>query len=130
MVTKNRAIRDFMITIPVTADENASLATAVRLIRHYNIRHLPITHEGKLSGIVFARDLEAVLKVHEVDQEEESIQLIINRHPVHVEPDAPLKEVLDEMVHKKYEAVIVQDAGKILGVFTVIDALKILRDLL
>lgn len=123
-------MRDVMITIPLTVDESSSLATVERMFGRYGIRHLPVTHQGNLSGILFARDLEAVLKIPDILHEEQTIATIVNRHPVQVAPSAPLADVVQEMAQKKVEAVMVVESGKIVGIFTVIDALHLLAETL
>lgn len=121
-------MRDVMTTVPLTVDESSSLATVERMFGRYGIRHLPVTHQGVLSGILFARDLEAVLKIPDIIHEEQTIATIVNRHPMQVAPGAPLGEVVREMAKKKVEAVMVVEGGKIQGIFTVVDALHLLAE--
>ncbi len=125
-----QTIREVMTTVPLTVDESTSLATVERLFSRYQMRHLPVTHQGNLSGILFARDVEAVLKLHNVSHEEQTIALIVNRHPRQVAPNVGVKDLIQEMAQKKIEAVVVVDGGKVIGIFTVIDALHMLEGLL
>ncbi len=123
---QNTPIKDRMTSAPITVEETTSLKTAEQLIRRYNIRHLPTVKDGKLSGIVYSRDIESVLKIPSLNHERETIEALVDKHVPHASPDAPLKEVLQEMVQKKYEVVVVSHQGNIQGVFTFIDVTNLL----
>lgn len=47
-----------------------------------------------------------------------------------VAPEAPIDEVVREMSQHKYGSAVVVDNGKVVGVFTTVDALRILADVL
>jgi acetoin utilization protein AcuB len=51
-------------------------------------------------------------------------------HPYFVSPDAPLDEVLSEMVEHKYGAAVVMQNQKVVGMFTTIDAMRAFVELL
>jgi len=44
---------------PATIEASATLTEASALMRLHNVRHLPVTDEGRLVGIVSMRDLLA-----------------------------------------------------------------------
>lgn len=50
-------IREVMIINPVTVDAEATLDEAAKLIYRYKIGGLPVTHEGRLVGIITVTDL-------------------------------------------------------------------------
>jgi len=50
-------IREVMIVNPITIDSEATIDEAARLIYRYKIGGLPVTHEGRLVGIITITDL-------------------------------------------------------------------------
>jgi len=50
-------VRDVMTTDPISIDEFATADEAIGLMRNAAIRHLPVTREGRLVGMVTAGDL-------------------------------------------------------------------------
>ena len=53
---------------------------------------------------------------------------IMIENPITFPMDAPLREVAKTMVYKKIGSVVVAEQGRPVGIFTTIDALKILID--
>ncbi len=49
--------RDVMTADPISIDEFATADEAIGLMRNASIRHLPVTREGRLVGMVTAGDL-------------------------------------------------------------------------
>jgi len=57
--------RDAMTAAPVSIDEFATAEEAIGILRNAVIRHLPVTREGRLVGLVTASDLiRHLLKQH------------------------------------------------------------------
>ena len=50
-------VRDVMTANPISIDEFATATEAIGLMRNASIRHLPVTREGRLVGMVTAGDL-------------------------------------------------------------------------
>jgi len=50
-------VRDVMTADPISIDEFATADEAIGLMRNASIRHLPVTREGRLVGMVTAGDL-------------------------------------------------------------------------
>lgn len=122
------AVKEFMTTLPLTVDVLTSLETAERLFQRYDIRHLPVTKAGKLCGLVYERDLRLLMKTRLVDEGQETLKRIVSRLPLQVAPEVSVRSVIGEMLRKKHEACLVSRRGKLMGIFTVTDALKLLLD--
>jgi len=99
-------------------------------MREHNIRHLPVLHGGKLAGMVTVRDLHLVETLQDVNPEAVKIEEAMSSDPYVVAPTATLKEVAREMADRKLGSAIVVDGGKVVGVFTTVDALHALMDAL
>ena len=66
-------VKNWMKSDVVTVDENIAVIKVSKILKDNNIRHLPVTKDGKLSGIITDHDVReampykmATLNVHEV----------------------------------------------------------------
>src|SRR5579859_852252 len=57
VATHSRRVGDLMTTDVLTIEESAPLADAVALLEKHHIKRLPVTHNGRLSGILSRSDL-------------------------------------------------------------------------
>ena len=120
----------YMTPGPQSIGQEQSLAQAHRLMRDHHIRHLPVLHGGKLVGVLSDRDLHLIETLRDVDPEEVTVEEAMSPTVYTVSPRAPLDGVVREMAHHKYGCAVIEDHGKVVGVFTTIDALRALHDLL
>jgi acetoin utilization protein AcuB len=129
-MNKALIVDDYMTPSPETIGPKAPLAEAHAMMRRNNIRHLPVVSEGELFGIVTMRDLHLLETLPDIDQDEVPVEDAMTEDPYVVEPGTPLEQVAGHMADNKYGAAIVLRGDAILGVFTTVDALRALRDLL
>jgi CBS domain-containing protein len=54
---EGKLVREVMSVVPIAIDEFATADEAIGVMRNALIRHLPVTREGKLVGILTASDL-------------------------------------------------------------------------
>jgi acetoin utilization protein AcuB len=122
-------IQKVMTTMPHTVGKDIPIKTALGMMREYRIRHLPVQDGGKLMGVLTDRDLKLaasmsgakVLKVEDV----------MTPEPYTVAPETYLDLVVLEMAEKKYGCAIVQQQnGKVVGIFTAVDGLRVLGETL
>lgn len=119
-------IGQFMTPLPHTIEFDQPLARAHELMRLHQIRHLPVTQNGKLLGLVSIRDLHLIETLRDVDPDEVPVEDAMAEEPFTVSPEEPLDAVARVMAdHKLGSAVIVED-GQIQGIFTTVDALRAL----
>ncbi len=119
-------IRDYMSAAPVVIEGGRTLAEAHDVLRTHGIRHLPVVEEGRLVGIVSQRDLYLVETLRGIDAATEKVAEAMSRDPYTTPPTAPVDEVAQEMADHKYGSAVVVEDGKVVGVFTTIDALRAL----
>jgi CBS domain-containing protein len=100
-------------------------------MREKGYRHIPITERDKVIGIVSDRDLNTIIATRK-DKGPEDIYLseLCLFEPYVVDESTLLSETLDTMISKKYGSVVVTSNGKCSGIFTTIDACRLLRSLL
>jgi len=130
MTHKELVIADRMTKTPHLIGAEQSLKTAHALMREHHVRHLPVLHGGKLLGMVSERDLHLVETLHDVDPARVRVEEAMTQDVYTVTPKTPLKAVVQEMATRKLGSAVVIDGTKVVGVFTTIDALETLMDML
>ncbi|MFO0622190.1 MAG: CBS domain-containing protein [Polyangia bacterium] len=123
-------IQKYMSTSPHTVRPDLTLADAAAVMREHNIRHLPVLNGGALVGVLSIRDIHLIETLKDVDPAKVKVEDAMTQEVYVVSPDSPLDEVVDELAAKKYGSAIVEQNGKVVGIFTVIDALQALSELL
>lgn len=130
MTTKEPTISQRMTKTPHLIGAEQSLRTAHELMQKHGIRHLPVLHGGKLIGLVSQRDLHLVESLRDVDPESVRVEEAMTQDVYAVEPKTALKEVVIEMAQRKLGSAVVVQGSTVVGVFTTVDALECLAELL
>jgi CBS domain-containing protein len=131
-------VRDGMTHDVVTLERNQKLLAADDLMRLGRIRHLPVVDEdGALVGIVTQRDLfysglvkalgygsHAVTNVLELLAIKEAMKTEV----VTTTPDTPLADAARVMLAQKIGCLVVLESGKIVGILTESDFVKLYID--
>jgi acetoin utilization protein AcuB len=120
----------YMTTSVHTIGHDQRLAQAHKLMRKFHIRHLPVLQGGKLVGVLSDRDLNLIETLRDVDPEQVLVEEAMTPTVYKVSPKAVLDEVVREMAHHKYGCAVVEDSGRVVGVFTTVDALRAFADVL
>ena len=123
-------VRDYMSAHPHSIGVDQTLARAHEMMREHAIRHLPVLSGGKIVGVLSLRDLHLVETLADVDPEEVTVEDAMSADPYTVPPNKPLVEVASEMAEHKYGSAVIVEHGKVIGVFTTVDALHALVDAL
>ena len=119
---------------PVTIKSSAPLEDALRLLVKHNIRELPVVEHGKLIGIVTDRDIRQVSPSYPVFRDEEEIRDCLRRltvscamslDPVVVSPATDLIEAAKLMIQYRIGSLPVVDGGRLVGIISVTDLLKL-----
>jgi len=120
----------YMSPFAQTIGRDQTLATAHRIMRENDIRHLPVLEGGRLVGIVSQRDLHFVESFSDVDPTKIRVEEAMSSDVFTVTRDTLLVEAVQTMVQNKYGSAVVIEGGKVLGMFTAIDAQRALLDAL
>jgi acetoin utilization protein AcuB len=123
-------IQKYMTTSPHSIGVEQTLAEAHKRLREFSIRHLPVLRGGKLVGMVTERDLHLVETLRDVDAANMEIEQAMSENVYAVPPDTALDEVVDEMARQKYGSAVIMQNGKVVGIFTTVDACRALGELL
>lgn len=128
-MTTNRAIQNFMTTQPHSIGAEQPLAVAREMMRAYGIRHLPVKEGGQLVGILSDRDIDFALRVDAASAEKLSVIDAATSDVYVVLPSATLQSVASKMANDKLGCALVEEGGRMLGIFTTTDACRALAQL-
>lgn len=126
----NLTVHQFMTRSPHTIAHDQTLTEAHRLMHHYDIRHLPVMQDGKLVGLLSQRDLHLIESLKDVDPETVQVHEAMSREVYTVGPRASIRKIASEMATQKYGSAVVMEHEHVIGVFTTVDALRVLYGLL
>jgi CBS domain-containing membrane protein len=128
-------VRDLMSTDLVTLTEDETLAHAQRCMARGRIRHLPVTRNGRLVGLLTHRDLLAASFsiFAEVDRGEQrrifgTVPVVeaMHRDVVTVRPDLSVREAARILLKNKYGCLpVVTESGELVGILTEADFLHL-----
>jgi acetoin utilization protein AcuB len=119
-------IRDIMTPAPHTIGVDQSLFRAREVMREHHVRHLPVLRAGRLVGIVTERDVDLVEALDELDERQVLVEEAMTSDVYAVRPEQALDAVVDHMAKHKLGSAIVAEGDRVLGVFTSVDALRLL----
>jgi acetoin utilization protein AcuB len=121
-------ISKHMTTSPHTIGAEQTIASAAKVMREHRIRHLPVLHGGKVVGILSDRDVHMVETLKDVDPQVVTVEDAMTSSPYVADANTSLTEVASTMAEHKYGSVIVTQNQKVVGVFTTVDACRVLAE--
>lgn len=124
------AISHHMTKQPWTIEQTAPLAQAHDLMREHRLRHLPVLEHGNLVGVVSVGDLHLLETIGDFSLHAVPVSEAMTERPFVVTGDTPLDEVVEIMAEKKYGCAIVAGRGGVEGIFTTVDACRVLAKVL
>ena len=105
------------------------LLKAQGIVREHDIRHLSVLDGETLVGILSDRNLKEALA--SPGGEKFLVEDAMMPDVFVVSPDTELSTLVEEMAAEKYGCALIQEKdGKVIGVFTTIDACRLLARLL
>ena len=131
-------VRDRMAAPPITIDVKTSIGEAHALMRHYDIRRLPVVARGRLVGIVSWTDLmraqpspASTLSAWEVPGllRKASVKEIMTADPITIGPDSPIEAAAVIMRRQKIGGLPVVQEGALVGIITESDIFEAFLDL-
>jgi acetoin utilization protein AcuB len=129
-------IQNWMTRDVITADENTSIIVISRLLKERNIRHLPITREGKLAGLITFMDIQealpsksTTLNAHELHHllAETRAKDIMEPDPVTIRPEQTIEVAAVKMLEHKIAGIpVVRENNEIVGIISQGDVFRVL----
>ncbi len=127
MLTVNVPVEEFTTPDPITARENMTMDELRELMERHDIRHLPVLRGEDVVGLISERDVRLISGLTATEKLQIRASDIMATEPLTVNASVPLQEVAFQMASQKAGSAIVSDEdGRLLGIFTAIDALNAL----
>ena len=123
-------IRSVMHPAPYTIGLEQTLKTAREVMREKNIRHLPVMDGGQLKGILSDRDINSALRFEQKSPEEITVAEAYTDNAYVVDIETPLHNIAGTMALEHFGSTLVTENGKLVGIFTTVDACRVLFELL
>ena len=119
-------LKTAMTPFPYSVSLDASFDEASELMGRHNVRHLPVTRDRQVIGVITDRDLVSAMHVRSQSGATGSLGVsdLYMADPYIVSIDEPLGNVLLTMAERHIGSAIVTKAGKLVGVFTAVDACR------
>lgn len=123
--THNVSVEEFTTPCPITVSTRASIGEVSNLMSLHNIRHVPVVNDNIPVGMISDRDVKLASKFP--NWQGFSAGDLMSTEPFMVSFDTRLDNVAFEMSSRKIGSALVMDeVGEILGIFTSTDALNAL----
>lgn len=123
-------IQKYMTMNPKSVEKDQSLYEAATFMQKEGFRHLPVVYNGKVEGILSMTDVTLVSAIKNADISKMKVYDAFTPNPTTVRPDTQVDEVCRLMAAEKIGSVVVEDNGHLVGIFTWIDALSAMDELL
>jgi len=123
-------VRQYMTPAPCTIARNQPLTIAHRTMREHGIGHLPVIDGGVVIGVLSERDVLLVESLPGANPTDVRVEEAMARDPYLVTPDTPVAEVAAALMERRISSAIAIEGDRPVGVFTAVDALHVLTDLL
>jgi acetoin utilization protein AcuB len=130
MAPPKLTIDECMTPAPYSIEPAQAMSEAHAIMREHNIRHLPVVVGGSLVGIVSVRDLHLMETLKDVDPDQVTVAEAMSPDPYAVQLGTDLREVAINLGAHKYGSAVVMDGEKVVGMFTTVDAMRVLSNLL
>lgn len=119
-------VKTVMTPFPYAVSLESELAEAQALMREHKVRHLPVTRDRELVGVLSDRDIKLLLGPDFAYPEPGDLTVADAYQPESYTTDlnTPLDIVLLEMAERHVGSVVVTRKGKLAGIFTATDACR------
>lgn len=123
------SVSRFMTREPYAITSTTTLDRARALMQEHHIRHLPVIDGAELVGVISRSDVRAVESIPGVALDHVEVARLMAK-PLCVQGEAPLDEVSELMAKHKADCTVVLGPRGVQGIFTAIDALHALGEVL
>jgi len=121
-------VSKYMSAGPHTIGREQSLVAAKQLMHRSHVRHLPVLHGGKLVGVISERELDVIGALP--GSKQLSVEDAMVPDVYVTSEDTDLATVVSDMARLKVGSAIVVKGDDVVGVFTAVDGLRALAELL
>ena len=120
-------INSVMTPCPYTINSTQSIDQALEMMGVRGIRHLPVVENGDLIGVLTEQYITVAKTVCDTSGYCPLVGDICKKDPLVADSEALVADVAAEMASQKAEvALVADDNGNFLGIFTTTDACRVL----
>ncbi len=119
-----KTVADIMVPAPIVVEVPGTRNDAINMMVRNKLTGIPVVRasDGQLVGIVSRRDIFR-------NFEEDQLSLIMKKQIKTISPDASIKEAAEIFFSMRIHRLPVVDDGKLVGIITPTDLLKIVKDM-
>lgn len=135
-----RTLGAIMTRDPKTLRPEQTLLDAMRFLRDHGVRHIPVVDgHGALVGVLTDRDVKRATPSALLGDQRQvwdevvggtQVSKIMTRDVITGEPGTPLRDAVRRFVEDKIGCVPVVERGKVVGIVTAHDLLKVMHEML
>ena len=122
------SIRHYMTTPPRFIPADETVFRARQMMQALSLRHLPVVEGDRLVGVVTERDMR-MLEGCGASSLMTPVRDAMTPEPYSVDVSSPVAQVARAMAERKLGSAVVTDNGRIVGIFSSTDALRLLAEI-
>jgi acetoin utilization protein AcuB len=121
-------VKDWMVKNVFTISSDSSVLEALSIMKKKAVRHLPVVDAGKFVGLITSADAKQAVLTGML----ETLRVgdVMMSNPVTVTRETTLEEASRIIYEQKVGSLPVVEKGKVVGILTIIDILKVFIDLM
>jgi acetoin utilization protein AcuB len=119
-------IAEVMTPEPLTIEPEAPLVRAHLVMREAHVHHLVVMAASQLCGVISLDDLHLMESLRDVDPRQVPVEDAMSATVYTVMPGDSVAEVSAGMLARNADVAVVADGERVVGIFTVRDALALL----
>src|SRR5437588_13103461 len=118
-------IRKVMTSNPSTIEPDKTVADAARIMKQEDAGVVPVTENGRLTGMVTDRDIAIRVVAEGKDPQSTPVREVASKNLVTIDPQQDLDEALRLMAkHQIRRLPVVEEDGKLVGVVAQADVAR------
>lgn len=130
MMDAEPRIGEYMTPHPYSIEAGEKLARAAEMMTQHRIRHLPVLVNGVPSGLISDRDIRMAAAVHSTQRDLLTVRDVYVNNPYTCTPETLLRTVARDMANDHLGSALVVENGRLVGIFTTVDACRALARLI
>ena len=120
-----QSIRDIMTSNPRTVEPSKTVVDAARIMKQEDAGVVPVTENGRLTGMVTDRDIAIRVVAEGKDPKSTTVREVASTDLVTIDPQQDLDEALRLMAkHQVRRLPVVEEDGRLVGVVAQADVAR------
>src|ERR671938_234800 len=121
----SQSIREIMTANPSTVEPDQSVVEAAKIMKQEDAGVVPVTENGRLTGMVTDRDIAIRVVAEGKDPQSTVVREVASKNLVTIDPQQDLDEALRLMAkHQVRRLPVVEEDGRLVGVVAQADVAR------